>query len=67
MTKPQPDIQNDPHSFKGLPFMWAALVDVGFHHRWIRRIRGNDRRAGGTPAFPTPSPLRGTPPLQGES
>ena len=29
MTEPQPDIQNDPQSFKGLPFTWAALTDVG--------------------------------------
>lgn len=29
MIDQQPDIQNDPLSFKGLPFTWAALTDVG--------------------------------------
>lgn len=29
MTEPQPDIQNDPQVYQGLPFTWAALTDVG--------------------------------------
>ncbi|MHC5122588.1 MAG: PP2C family protein-serine/threonine phosphatase [Planctomycetota bacterium] len=29
MTEQQPDIQNDPQSFKGLPFTWVALTDAG--------------------------------------
>ena len=29
MTDQQPDIQHDPQVYKGLPFTWAALTDVG--------------------------------------
>ncbi|MHC4855910.1 MAG: PP2C family protein-serine/threonine phosphatase [Planctomycetota bacterium] len=29
MTEQQPDIQNDPQVYKGLPFTWAALTVVG--------------------------------------
>ena len=29
MTEQQPDIQNDPQVYQGLPFTWAALTDAG--------------------------------------